>query len=281
MGLVAIYQRPNTSKAAAEHKIYPYLLGGIAIERVNQVWCSDVTYIPMVKGFLYLVVVMDWVSRAVLAWPGASLPGGSRARSSSLAPGPKRRPHYPRRWQVRRSSDSEGSASVLKTAAHRLRSGARNSVMADGRARPAPPLAEDASDGRRVADQYQSGARRSCPRARPGAGLRRNGARVRKPSTAGRKRAQPISSFGKTGSVGLLGENPGSRAGVRKCGGFGGNPLSHARAEFFSCSRPQAPATLSETMAGSPLKRQRRLGVRLEDGRSSASIRRAKFCHGR
>jgi putative transposase len=68
MGLVAIYQRPNTSKAAAGHKIYPYLLGGIAIERVNQVWCSDVTYIPMATGFLYLVVVMDWVSRAVLAW---------------------------------------------------------------------------------------------------------------------------------------------------------------------------------------------------------------------
>src|SRR5580700_7571933 len=56
MGLVAIYQRPNTSKAAAAHKVYPYLLGGIAIERVNQVWCSDVTYIPMAKGFLYLVV---------------------------------------------------------------------------------------------------------------------------------------------------------------------------------------------------------------------------------
>jgi putative transposase len=68
MGLVAIYQRPNTSKAAAAHKVYPYLLGGIAIERISQVWCSDVTYIPMVKGFLYLVVVMDWVSRAVLAW---------------------------------------------------------------------------------------------------------------------------------------------------------------------------------------------------------------------
>jgi putative transposase len=68
MGLVAIYQRPNTSKPAAAHKIYPYLLGGIAIERVNQVWCSDVTYIPMAKGFLYLVVIMDWVSRAVLAW---------------------------------------------------------------------------------------------------------------------------------------------------------------------------------------------------------------------
>jgi Integrase core domain/HTH-like domain len=67
-GLAAIYQRPNTSKPAPAHKIYPYLLGGIAIERVNQVWCADVTYIPMAKGFLYLVVIMDWVSRAVLAW---------------------------------------------------------------------------------------------------------------------------------------------------------------------------------------------------------------------
>ena len=68
LGLVAIYQRPNTSKPAAAHKTYPYLLGGLTIERVNQVWCSDVTYIPMAKGFLYLVVVMDWASRAVLAW---------------------------------------------------------------------------------------------------------------------------------------------------------------------------------------------------------------------
>ena len=68
LGVTAIYQRPNTSKPAAVHKIYPYLLGGLAIERVNQVWCADVTYIPMAKGFLYLVVIMDWVSRAVLAW---------------------------------------------------------------------------------------------------------------------------------------------------------------------------------------------------------------------
>jgi putative transposase len=67
-GLVAIYQRPNTSKPAPAHKIYPYLLGGLSIERVNQVWCADVTYIPMARGFLYLVVIMDWVSRAVLAW---------------------------------------------------------------------------------------------------------------------------------------------------------------------------------------------------------------------
>ena len=68
IGRVAIYQRPNTSKAAMAHKVYPYLLGGLAIERINQVWCSDVPYIPMAKGFLYLVVIMDWVSRAVLAW---------------------------------------------------------------------------------------------------------------------------------------------------------------------------------------------------------------------
>ena len=68
LGLAAIYQRPNTSKPAPAHKIYPYLLGSISIERVNQVWCADVTYIPMAKGFLYLVVIMDWVSRAVLAW---------------------------------------------------------------------------------------------------------------------------------------------------------------------------------------------------------------------
>src|ERR1700738_4617792 len=68
IGLVAVYQRPNTSKPAAAHKVYPYLLGGLSIDRVNQVWCSDITYIPMAKGFLYLVAIMDWYSRAVLAW---------------------------------------------------------------------------------------------------------------------------------------------------------------------------------------------------------------------
>jgi putative transposase len=68
MGLVAIYQRPNTSKPAPESKVYPYLLGGLRIERINQVWCADITYIPMPKGFLYLVAIMDWHSRAVLAW---------------------------------------------------------------------------------------------------------------------------------------------------------------------------------------------------------------------
>jgi len=68
IGLVAVYQRPNTSKPAPENKVYPYLLGGLRIERANQVWCADITYIPMPKGFLYLVAIMDWHSRAVLAW---------------------------------------------------------------------------------------------------------------------------------------------------------------------------------------------------------------------
>jgi putative transposase len=68
MGLEVIYQRPRTSRPAPGHRTYPYLLRGLAIERVNQVWAADITYIPMARGFLYLVAVMDWVSRYVLAW---------------------------------------------------------------------------------------------------------------------------------------------------------------------------------------------------------------------
>jgi len=68
MGLMAIYQKPNTSKPHPEHTIYPYLLRGIEIQEPNQVWCADLTYIPMRKGFLYLVAVMDWYSRRVLSW---------------------------------------------------------------------------------------------------------------------------------------------------------------------------------------------------------------------
>jgi putative transposase len=68
MGLWAIYQKPNTSRQHPEHKGYPYLLRGLTIDRPNQVWCADITYIPMAKGFVYLVAVMDWFSRRVLAW---------------------------------------------------------------------------------------------------------------------------------------------------------------------------------------------------------------------
>ena len=68
MGLRAIFQKPNTSAPHPEHRIYPYLLRDLGIVRPNQVWCSDITYIPMRRGFLYLVAVMDWHSRRVLSW---------------------------------------------------------------------------------------------------------------------------------------------------------------------------------------------------------------------
>ncbi len=68
MGLVPIYQRPRTTVPNSEHRIWPYLLRGMVIDRPNQVWCTDITYIPMRRGFLYLVAVMDWATRKVLAW---------------------------------------------------------------------------------------------------------------------------------------------------------------------------------------------------------------------
>jgi putative transposase len=68
MGIEALYRRPNTSKPAPGHKIYPYLLRGLKVERPNQVWAMDITYIPMARGFVYLCAVVDWFSRRVLAW---------------------------------------------------------------------------------------------------------------------------------------------------------------------------------------------------------------------
>jgi putative transposase len=68
MGLAAIYQRPRTSDPHPGHRIYPYLLRKLKITRPNQVWCTDITYLPMRRGFLYLVAIMDWATRKVLAW---------------------------------------------------------------------------------------------------------------------------------------------------------------------------------------------------------------------
>ena len=68
MGIVAIYRRPHTSKPAPGHKIYPYLLRHLVVDRPNQVWAMDITYIPMARGFVYLAAVVDWFSRKVLAW---------------------------------------------------------------------------------------------------------------------------------------------------------------------------------------------------------------------
>jgi len=68
MGLAAIYQAPRTSAPHPAHRIYPYLLKGMVIDRPNRVWCADITYIPVQRGFLYLVAIMDWATRHVLSW---------------------------------------------------------------------------------------------------------------------------------------------------------------------------------------------------------------------
>jgi putative transposase len=68
MGIEALYRKPRTSKPAPGHKIYPYLLRGVTIDRPNQVWALDITYIPMARGFVYLAAVVDWFSRRVLSW---------------------------------------------------------------------------------------------------------------------------------------------------------------------------------------------------------------------
>jgi len=68
MGIAALGPKPRTSKPAAGHRVYPYLLRGVTIERANHVWAADITYIPIGRGFLYLVAIIDWASRAVLAW---------------------------------------------------------------------------------------------------------------------------------------------------------------------------------------------------------------------
>jgi len=68
MGLEAVYPKPRISKSCPEHKVYPYLLKGLRIDRPDQVWASDITYIRLLHGFVYLVVIMDWFSRYVLSW---------------------------------------------------------------------------------------------------------------------------------------------------------------------------------------------------------------------
>src|SRR3977135_4665167 len=68
LGLCAVRPKRNTSKRHPEHKVYPYLLRGKTIDRANQVWAADITYIPMRQGFLYLVAIIDWATRRVLSW---------------------------------------------------------------------------------------------------------------------------------------------------------------------------------------------------------------------
>ena len=68
MGIAALYRKPNTSKRHPAHRIYPYLLRNLVIDRANHVWATDITYLPMKQGFVYLAAVMDWATRRVLSW---------------------------------------------------------------------------------------------------------------------------------------------------------------------------------------------------------------------
>ena len=96
MGIAALGPTPRTSKPAPGHKVYPYLLRGLAIERPNQVWCADITYIPIGRGFLYLVAIMDRRNRIVPARRGHS---GARYHTTKTRTGPrKRRLHLPRKF---------------------------------------------------------------------------------------------------------------------------------------------------------------------------------------
>ncbi|MEQ8929435.1 MAG: IS3 family transposase [Silicimonas sp.] len=83
MGLMPIYQKPNTSRPAKRHKTYPYLLRGLRVDRPNQVWYSDITYLPMRRGFLYLVAIMDWHTARFC-------PGGSRTRCQRRLKNPQK-----------------------------------------------------------------------------------------------------------------------------------------------------------------------------------------------
>jgi putative transposase len=86
MGLAPIYQRPRTTIAHPEHRVFPYLLRDVAIDHPNQVWCADITYLPMRRGFLYLVAVMDWATRKVLSWRcGRSQERGLEALEEAMA----------------------------------------------------------------------------------------------------------------------------------------------------------------------------------------------------
>ncbi len=99
MGIEAIYRQPNTSKPTPGNKIYPYLLRGLKVERPNQVWAMDITYIPMARGFVYLAAVVDWFSRRVLSAIGSR----SRWRPTSAS----------RRW--RRPSAKHGRPEIFNT----------------------------------------------------------------------------------------------------------------------------------------------------------------------
>ena len=155
MELQAIYRAPRTSDPHPEHRVWPYLLRGLTIERPNHVWCADITYIPVNRGFLYLVAIMDWASRYVLAWRAVEHAGRELLhRRSRRGPGPAGvAKHGLERCQSQRFCrravmDGEGEAEIL----HPVR-------------RPGEPCAVLSNVGSKGA--LHDGARRSSPGCGP------------------------------------------------------------------------------------------------------------------
>ena len=127
MGLEALYPRPRTSRAGKGHTVYPYLLRELTVERPNQVWATDICYLPMARGFLYLVAVMDWYSRKVLAWRLSNTLNGDFCVEAWRMPSPTmgaRRYSTPTRG---RSSPAAAFIDVLK--------GADIAISMDGKGR--------------------------------------------------------------------------------------------------------------------------------------------------
>ena len=150
MGIAALGPKPNTTKPAPGHKIYPYLLRNMTIDRPNQVWAADITYLPIGRGFLYLVAIIDWASRAVLAWRLSNTMDVSfcvaaleEALGSPVRPSPARWRAQGSRspwmaavvgWTTSSSSGCGGRSSMRTSCAVevRLRHEARRSFVRDG-----------------------------------------------------------------------------------------------------------------------------------------------------
>ena len=121
MGIEALYCKPNTSRRNAQHKIWPYLLRGMKIERANQAWALDTTYIPMARGFVYLTAVVDWATRKILAYRG-----GHHAGSNARCRGPR---GSVRALRIARNCEHGSGQPVHGECVHRSRAGPRHPAV--------------------------------------------------------------------------------------------------------------------------------------------------------
>ena len=140
MGMEATYRRPRTSVASPEHRVFPYLLRGLTISRADHVWCADITYVPVTQGFFYLVAVMDWATRHVLAWRLSNTMDASfcvQALDDALG------------WRAPRSSidPQYGSGLPVHQRGVRRPGAGCGRALLDGRPGPLPPAATSSSSG--------------------------------------------------------------------------------------------------------------------------------------